>query len=141
MQSDAEQSRPDSNTDAPSLKSDFEHAEAAWKTVPAEATALHRIAADSDQPLLERVEAFEDLIDAEVGHEEVVAIGREGHGGRRLHLLALGIDAAALVGDGCQPFAQPDRSAAMVAADEDQQRGPPLTASGPGWSAAPALRR
>lgn len=71
MQSDAEQSRPKSTIDAPSLKSDFEQAEAAWKTVPAEATALHRIAADGDQPLLERVEAFEDLIDAEVGDTDL----------------------------------------------------------------------
>ena len=53
------------------MQSDFEHAEAAWTKVPAEAAALQDIATDEDYSLLERVEAFEDLIDAEVGDTDL----------------------------------------------------------------------
>jgi len=45
----------------------FEGAESAWTQVPAEASALQDIAVDPSRPLLERVEAFTDIIDAEVG--------------------------------------------------------------------------
>jgi threonine synthase len=57
--------------DDPSPRPDFEQAEAAWTKVPAAAAALQDIAADDDYSLLERVEAFEDLIDAEVGDTDL----------------------------------------------------------------------
>lgn len=53
------------------LQSDFENAEVAWATIPPEAAELRHIAADRNQPVLERVAAFEDLIDAEVGDTDL----------------------------------------------------------------------
>jgi len=49
----------------------FEGAESAWSRVPAEASALRDIAVDPSKPLLERVEAFTDIIDAEVGDTDL----------------------------------------------------------------------
>jgi threonine synthase len=71
LQHDLKRSFPGSGGDKASPRPDFEHAEAAWTAVPAEAAALQRIAADAAYPLLERVEAFEDLIDAEVGDTDL----------------------------------------------------------------------
>lgn len=71
MNPDMKSPRGETPIDTPALQSDFEHAEAAWTKVPAEAAALRDIAADEDYSLLERVEAFEDLIDAEVGDTDL----------------------------------------------------------------------
>lgn len=71
MQSDTKRPSREPVSDDLSQRSEFEHAEAAWTTVPAEAAALQVIAADDDYSLLERVEAFEDLIDAEVGDTDL----------------------------------------------------------------------
>ena len=71
LQPDTPHPPQESVDDHPSSSSEFEHAEAAWTSVPAEAAALQRIATDKEYPLLERVEAFEDLIDAEVGDTDL----------------------------------------------------------------------
>ena len=71
MEPDTRRPPQEADGGSPSPRPDFEHAEAAWTTVPAEAAALQRIAANTDYPLLERVEAFEDLIDAEVGDTDL----------------------------------------------------------------------
>ena len=49
----------------------FDGVEAAWPGVPADARAVRDIASDVNRPLLERVEAFEDLVDAEVGDTDL----------------------------------------------------------------------
>jgi threonine synthase len=49
----------------------FEGAEGAWSQVPAETRALRDVAIDSSRPLLDRVEAFEDIVDAEVGDTDL----------------------------------------------------------------------
>ena len=71
MQHDIKRPSPDSGGASYSPRPDFDHAAAAWTSVPAEAAALQRIAADASYPLLERVEAFDDLIDAEVGDTDL----------------------------------------------------------------------
>ena len=71
MQSDPKKSRVAGQTGGLALESEYEQAEAAWNSVPAEAAVLQDIAADDDFPLLDRVEALEDLIDAEVGDTDL----------------------------------------------------------------------
>jgi threonine synthase len=71
LQTDSRQPRKDPGEHGASPRPEFEQAEAAWTTVPAEAAALQRIATDIHYPLLERVAAFEDLIDAEVGDTDL----------------------------------------------------------------------
>jgi threonine synthase len=71
LQHDIKRPSPESGDSISQPRPDFELAQAAWSAVPAEAAALQRIAADSDCTLLERVEAFDDLIDAEVGDTDL----------------------------------------------------------------------
>ena len=71
MQSDPKKSRVAGQTGGLALESEYEQADAAWNSVPAEAAVLQDIAADDDFPLRERVEALEDLIDAEVGDTDL----------------------------------------------------------------------
>ncbi len=88
MQTESEQPRQEPGGEIASPRPDFEHAEAAWTSVPAEAAALQRIATDTHYPLLDRVAAFEDLIDAEVGDTELVRARNleRAFGVRQLHL-------------------------------------------------------
>ncbi len=74
MQTDSKPFRQDPGGEAASPAPEFEQAEAAWSSVPAEAAALQRIATDTDYPLLDRVAAFEDLIDAEVGDTDLTRV-------------------------------------------------------------------
>ena len=74
MESESRQNRQDHGGETASPRPEFEQAEAAWTTVPAEAVALQRIATDAHYPLLERVAAFEDLIDAEVGDTDLTRV-------------------------------------------------------------------
>ena len=74
MQNESKQVPLEPGGEFASPQPDFEHAEAAWTSVPAEAKALQRIATDTHYPLLERVAAFEDLIDAEVGDTDLTRV-------------------------------------------------------------------
>ncbi len=44
---------------------------ASWQAMPAELDELRRVVVDSSRPLVERVEAYEDIIDAEVGDTDL----------------------------------------------------------------------
>ena len=74
MQNESKQVPLEPGGEFASPQPDFEHAEAAWTSVPAEAAALQRIATDKHYPLLDRVAAFEDLIDAEVGDTDLTRV-------------------------------------------------------------------
>ena len=58
-------------SDEMKFQSDFENAEAAWTTVPSQVVELRHVAADRNLSIIERVGAFEDLIDAEVGDTDL----------------------------------------------------------------------
>jgi len=42
-----------------------------WQTIPAEVESLRRLASDSNVPLDERLEAFEDVVDSEIGDTQL----------------------------------------------------------------------
>ena len=74
MQTESKRAPLEPGGETASPAPEFEQAEAAWTSVPAEAAALQRIAIDTHYPLLERVAAFEDLIDAEVGDTDLTRV-------------------------------------------------------------------